>query len=264
MIRFRILILVMLYSSHLLAATPPGTPSPSEPAVNETVFVHIIPHSHDDSGWLDTYEGYYQKQVSRILTGVVYYLEGHPEKRFTWANTSFFERWYRTQQTIVKDKVKKLIANGQLEFVGGGWVLTDEATVDFQSHIENLDTGLRYLRDTLDDVRPRIGWQLDPFGLSAVVPSVLAKYGFDSHVIMRIGTTHEMRLEEPGDLEFVWKGHDVDPQMDDYKLFTHVLQRNRYGPPYEFTFDADIARYSPKKIYCSKNAVAYSKRDDCL
>ena len=97
-----------------------------------------------------------------------------------------------------------------------------------------------------------------------MTPSLLAKLGYDSHVIMRVGTTHSQLLEEQEDLEFIWKGHDVDENMDQYELFTHALQRNRYGPPYEIMFDIDVSRFSPKEISCNKKALLGEKRDECL
>ena len=38
---------------------------------DNTLYVHIIPHSHCDPGWLDTFEQYYRRDVNRILTGVM-------------------------------------------------------------------------------------------------------------------------------------------------------------------------------------------------
>ena len=94
---------------------------------DRTLYVHIIPHSHCDPGWLDTFEQYYRRDVSRILTGVMNALSRDPSKRFVWSELSFFMRWWQTLNPADKDKFKKLVANGQLEFVGGGWVQNDEA-----------------------------------------------------------------------------------------------------------------------------------------
>ena len=40
-----------------------------------------------------------------------------------------FWRWWTEQTPEMQEKVKHIVANGQLEFVGGGWCMNDEATV---------------------------------------------------------------------------------------------------------------------------------------
>ena len=93
----------------------------------QTLYAHIIAHSHCDPGWLDTFEQYYRRDVSRILTGVTRALADDPSKRFVWSEISFFMRWWDSQSQDTKDTFTRLVKNGQMEFVGGGWVQNDEA-----------------------------------------------------------------------------------------------------------------------------------------
>lgn len=92
--------------------------------------VFIIPHSHCDPGWLETFEGYYSSQVSRILDSVTSALSHNAARKFVWAETSYFKRWYERQSREKKQVVKSMIKNQQLEIVGGGWVQHDEANPD--------------------------------------------------------------------------------------------------------------------------------------
>ena len=124
---------------------------------SRTIFLSVVPHSHDDSGWLETYNNYYKSKVRHILTSVVDQLASHSSKRFTWDNISFFQRWYDHLDEEGKSKFAHVLASGQFEFVGGSWVQSDEATVEFQSLLENYDTGLRFLRENFG-VRPRVAW----------------------------------------------------------------------------------------------------------
>jgi len=39
---------------------------------------------------------------------------------------AFFERWWNEQTDEVKANVRTLVANGQLEFINGGWCMNDE------------------------------------------------------------------------------------------------------------------------------------------
>jgi hypothetical protein len=43
----------------------------------------------------------------------------------------YFKRWYDDQEAALKDKVKELVLNGQLDLVGGGWSSPDEATTTY-------------------------------------------------------------------------------------------------------------------------------------
>lgn len=122
---------------------------------------HIIPHSHCDGGWLDTFETYYLSQVGTILTRVVTSLKDHPERKFIWAEISFWMRWYEIQSEETKAVVHGLVKSGQIEFVGGGWVQNDEANPDYASMISQISEGHEYLK-TLFGVRARYAWQIDP------------------------------------------------------------------------------------------------------
>lgn len=42
---------------------------------------------------------------------------------------SYLERWWRDASFSKKEDFIKLVKNGQLEIVGGGWVMNDEVTI---------------------------------------------------------------------------------------------------------------------------------------
>ena len=61
-----------------------------------------MPHSHDDVGWLKTYEEYYtgfrasaaHARVGQLLTEVVLELLRDPELKFTYVEMKYFQMWY--------------------------------------------------------------------------------------------------------------------------------------------------------------------------
>jgi hypothetical protein len=70
--------------------------SPSSPCV------HLIPHTHLDPGWRDTFDGYHRKFSAKIHPSVVLALAEDNRRRFTFADVSFLARW---METVGEDNV---------------------------------------------------------------------------------------------------------------------------------------------------------------
>jgi alpha-mannosidase II len=199
----------------------------------KVVKVFLIPHSHCDPGWLETFEGYHSHYVERILTEVMKSLALSPDRRFVWAEISFFSRWFDTKSVEVKQQVRKFVENGQLEFVEGGWVQPDEANTNFDILVNQLTEGHDYLLKNFG-VRPRFAWQIDPFGHSSLTPTLAAAVGFDALVINRIHHNLKSYFKQTRHMEFVWQG---SPSLGEQsEIFTHVLHTH-YSAPLGFDFE---------------------------
>ena len=62
---------------------------------------------------------------------------------------------------------KRLLQQGQLEFVTGGWVMPDEANSDLYAMEMQLQEGHDWIRQNLGaEFVPRYGWSIDPLGYS--------------------------------------------------------------------------------------------------
>ena len=117
--------------------------------------VHLVPHSHDDVGWLKSIDEYFigskndiaRACVSCILDSVVDELSRDPARRFIQVETAFFWRWWRQQNGDIKQLVQQLVQEGRLEFVGGGWSMNDEAAAHYVSIIENMAMGFHELKE---------------------------------------------------------------------------------------------------------------------
>ncbi len=86
--------------------------------------IHLVPHSHDDVGWLKTVDQYFYGTNSNIQkAGVQYIIDSainsllqNEKRRFIYVETAFFWKWWKEQDNIIKGSVKELVANGMKVF----------------------------------------------------------------------------------------------------------------------------------------------------
>ena len=77
-------------------------------------------------------------QVQYILNASVTATARDPARRFHWAEIVFFQRWFDALDEPEQQTVRRLVANGQLEFVHGGYVMEDEASTTPAARIHQL------------------------------------------------------------------------------------------------------------------------------
>ncbi|WKY16346.1 hypothetical protein Q1695_001202 [Nippostrongylus brasiliensis] len=209
----------------------------------DVINVHLIPHTHDDLGWIKTVDQYYYgaKQtlvpvgVQYIYNTVMDELQKHPERRFSFAETGFLWRWYNDHNDFDKHRFQKLVKTGQIEIIGGGWVQNDEATAHYMDIVDQMTLGLRKLEQVFGECgKPEVAWQIDPFGHSKEQANLFAMMGYTSMFFAREHyLEHEARLNNKS-LEFIWNtSEDLKTQ-----ILGGVFYRGDYGPPDGFCFDA--------------------------
>lgn len=206
--------------------------------------VHLVPHSHDDVGWLKTVDQYYVGSnnsiqgacVENVLDSVVMSLLRDPSRKFIFAEMAFFQRWWQEQNEQTQAVVKKLVSTGQLEFVNGGWCMHDEATCHYVDMIDQTTLGHRVLKDQFN-VTPRAGWQIDPFGHSAVQAYLLgAEVGFDSVHFARVDYQDRAQRKLKKSLEVVWRGSKTFGSSS--QIFANAFPVH-YSPPSGFHFEVN-------------------------
>lgn len=162
--------------------------------------------------------------VQYILDSVVEALLRDPEKRFIYVESAFFAKWWREQDDKLKEQVKMLVNEGRLEFIGGAWSMNDEATTHYQSIIDQFTWGLRYLNDTFGECgRPRVGWQIDPFGHSREQASLFSRMGFDGLFIGRLDYQDKLNRLSSKTPEMIWKSSANLGEEKYEKSFSYVL-----------------------------------------
>lgn len=218
--------------------------------------VFVVPHSHNDPGWIKTVDQYFEDQTNKILTNVVNALSRDPKHRFIWAEISYFSMWWARQSDSMKEMTKKVVATGQLEFVTGGWVMNDEANTHYYAMIDQLMLGQQWLLDTLG-VRPKSGWAIDPFGHTPTMAYLLSRLGLKNMLIQRVHYELKRLLAQDRNLEFFWtQSWDTEHKHD---ILCHMMPFYSYdiphtcGPEPATCCQFDFARLNGMKYRCPWN-----------
>ncbi|XP_021298038.1 probable alpha-mannosidase At5g13980 [Herrania umbratica] len=206
--------------------------------------VHLVPHTHDDVGWLKTVDQYYVGSnnsiqgacVQNVLDSIVPALLADKNRKFIYVEQAFFQRWWRDQSELMQSIVKKLVSSGQLEFINGGMCMHDEAAPHYIDMIDQTTLGHRFIKEEFG-VIPRIGWQIDPFGHSAVQAYLLgAEVGFDSFFFGRIDYQDRIKRKKEKSLEVIWRGSKS--LGSSAQIFAGAFPKN-YEPPPGFYFEVN-------------------------
>ncbi|KAA0171253.1 hypothetical protein FNF27_06372 [Cafeteria roenbergensis] len=231
----------------VLAASPAAarryktTAEPRDGMLN----VHLVSHTHDDVSWLKTYEQYLTgnndtiqfASVQYILDTVTDELAKDPNRRFLYIEQGFFQGWWREQDADTQAKWRKYVKNGQVEFANGGWCMHDEAAAHWASMVDNTYYGHKFLLDEFD-VKPRVGWQIDPFGHSSTQAWLLsAEAGFDALYFGRIDFQDRELRTNQSRMEMVWRASQSIGAPAE--VFTGAFLSGNYGPPQGLCFDVN-------------------------
>ena len=82
----------------------------------------------------------------------------------------------------------------------------------------------RFLNDTLGECgRPKIGWQIDPFGHSREHASLLNQLGFQGLIIGRIDFRDKEKRRANGNLDFLWRASD-NLGMEFFRIFIITVE----------------------------------------
>ena len=87
-------------------------------------------------------------------------------------------------------------------------------------------------------IKPKIAWQLDPFGHSAAHAELLSELGFETMVFARMNEQEAKHRKLEQDLQFIWYPKfksftEDDADSEKSGIFTHVLF-DHYNPPTSF------------------------------
>lgn len=193
--------------------------------------VFVMPHSHNDPGWIKTFDKYFQDQTRHILDEAIKFMSKHSDMKFIWAEISYLSAWWETTNNEQqRETMRQLIRSGQLEIVTGGWVMNDEANTHYTSMVMQMIEGHEWLTDHVGvNIMPRHGWAIDPFGMSPTMAYLLKAGGFRAMILQRVHYSIKKYLAQHQQLEFNWRQH-WETEGDD--ILAHVQPFYSYDVPH--------------------------------
>merc|ERR1711871_64529 len=211
--------------------------------------IFVVPHSHEDTGWIKTVDEYYDTEVKYILDEVTTALTADPKRKFIYVEMAFLARWWSEQPSAVRLQFKKLVQSKQMVFVNGGWCMNDEAVAHYVPIINQMTLGHSFISSTFGpEFVHRSAWSIDPFGSSITSARLWSLTQFEGFVIDRIDYRTKAALAAKRAQDFLWSFED------NRTMLTHILD-SFYGTPagFDFEFDAPPVVKVPSSPFTTPN-----------
>ena len=149
----------------------------------ETATFHLTGNSHIDAAWLwpstETVD-----VVRRTFGTALQLMNEYPGYTYTQSAAAYNE-WMAQKYPSMNAEIKKRIAEGRWEIVGGMWVEPDLNMPDGESLVRQLLVGKRWFKHAYG-VDVRIGWNPDSFGYNWQLPQIYKKSGVDYFVTQKM------------------------------------------------------------------------------
>ncbi|GBG31498.1 Alpha-mannosidase [Hondaea fermentalgiana] len=203
-----LLFLCSLIASPVVARAGGGQEPSTSDDHDDKIQVHVISHTHDDTGWLLTVDQYFEEEVRYILNTVVDNLERNPARKFNYVEMAFFSRWWDEQTPVRRDAVRRLVKEKRLQFLNGGWCMHDEAGPLALEMIDQTTRGHQFiLAEFGPHAAPSVTWQVDPFGHTNTQAWLLAaEAGMPAMFWARMNFEDRELRKTERELEYIWRG----------------------------------------------------------
>jgi len=171
-----------------------------------------VGHAHIDVAWLWTI-GEVIRKSGRTFSTVLHLMEQFPEYKFSQSQAQLY-RYVEEQYPAMFEDIKKRVAEGRWEVMGGTWVEPDCNAIGAESLARQFLLGRSYFRKHFGDVDTPVLWLPDTFGYSWALPQLIKQAGMEYFI------THKMSWNQYNHMPnqiFWWQG------LDGTKVMTHFL-----------------------------------------
>ena len=137
--------------------------------------VFLIPFSHWDTDWHDSFDAY-SKQADQNILKAIEIAKQEPRYRYTLEQVLFVQHFWETHPASRADLVS-LVHSRQITFAWSGITQPETSLVAPSIQVRNLKLGQAWIAETFGaEYVPRTAWQSDAFGNSAALPSYLSQF----------------------------------------------------------------------------------------
>ncbi|MGE5198288.1 MAG: hypothetical protein ACM3H9_01515, partial [Rhodospirillaceae bacterium] len=161
----------------------------------------LVCNSHIDPVWLWPWEEGLAATLAtfRAAAGFCEEFEG-----FAFChNEALLYQWVEEFDPALFARIRDLVRSGRWHVIGGWYLQPDCNLPSGESFVRQITAGLKYFRDRFG-VRPRVAFNVDPFGHSRGLVQVLKRSGYLGYLFCRPDAPH-LALESD---DFVWVGYD--------------------------------------------------------
>ncbi|MAS33410.1 MAG: alpha-mannosidase [Anaerolineaceae bacterium] len=191
------------------------------------VSISATGHAHIDVAWLWTVDQVRRKS-GRTFHTVMRLMEQFPEYHFTQSQPQLYD-YVKHDYPELFEEIKKKIADGRWEPIGGMWVEADCNLTGAESLARQFLLGRTFFRDHFGDVDSPVLWLPDVFGYAWALPQLIKEAGLEYFFTIKIGWSQYNRL--PYD-SFWWQG------LDGTRVLTHFSTTKEPDSPYASTYNS--------------------------
>ncbi|MCX7681902.1 MAG: alpha-mannosidase, partial [Anaerolineae bacterium] len=170
-------------------------------------------HAHIDVAWLWTL-GQTRRKSGRTFYNVLRLMEQFPEFHYTQSQAQLYD-YVRQDYPELFEEIKRRVAEGRWEPIGGTWVEMDCNVSGAESLARQFLLGRTFFRTHFGpQAESPVLWLPDVFGYSWALPQLIKQAGLEYFMTTKIGWNQYNRL--PYD-SFWWQG------IDGTRVLTHFI-----------------------------------------
>jgi len=164
--------------------------------------IYLVGHAHLDLAWLwpvpETWEA-----AQRTFESVLKLQSEFPDLIFCHSTPALYA-WMEEHRPDLFAAIKKQVAAGCWEVVGGMWVEPDLNLISAESMVRQVFYGQRYAKEKFGELM-RVAWLPDTFGFGWQLPQILRQGGVDYFVTQKLRWNDTTEFPHGA---FWWEGLD--------------------------------------------------------
>ena len=179
--------------------------------------ITAVGHAHIDTAWLWPYREV-RRKCSRTFSTALALMDEYPDYRFACSQPAQYA-WMKETYPDIFEGIRRKVAAGQWEPVGGMWVEADCNLPSGEALARQFLHGKRFFLSEFG-VETRELWLPDVFGYPASLPQLIAESGGEYFLTQKLSWND---TNKPAHHTFIWEG------IDGTGVFTHFPPADTYN-----------------------------------